>query len=358
MDEFEKKYHKYKSKYLALRRGQRGGQNNTLNVINVPTTDIPKVRDDGRGDINVKKHLLLYEILNYQGANNQNFQIFNQIYDTNATIRMANEPGLGFKENQSEMMQMYKLVPNITVENGVQFGSGEWLAVEQTITGKVTGQINNDPECKPTGQSFSVRGCSLVRWKNDKIIEETIFWDNDSYKNQTGIKKAICAGYKEQPHYDLNQRISFTTFGRGDESNVSNGSNESNELIRKRMLLFEEFNFNGYNKRNWKLAHDLYHKDAILIFPDGQKLEGINQILEQMTNGMNDDVVVSIPIHFGSGDWTAASMLMTGTLKDDKSKRWVMEHCALIKWQGEKIIEAHAFFDGMDLRKQTGIPIF
>ena len=337
MENFEYKYLKYKNQYYSLKNQQQTGGN----------TQLLPVRDDGNGDPSVKKHLLLLEVLDFDGANKQNFDIVRNIYDKSALIRIANEPGsTDMKKNIIGMEQMYTAVPNIrVVKHSIQFGSGDWTAVELIMVGTFTGTYDMDGiSCQPTGNTFEMRSCSLLRWKNNKIAEENIFWDNHHFLEQMGIPNNSCTITTVPTKYTLAEKVGFTSFGRGDETDP---------LVRRRLILFENFNYNGYNKRNWDLIPELYDKNVFLIFQSGSQLTGIDEITKQMTGGIKDDKVISIPIHFGSGDWTVATMLMTGTL--ESGTPWAMEHCALMKWQGDKIVEAHAYWDNGEFNKQTGI---
>lgn len=335
MEIYRNKYFKYKNKYVLLKRVHFGGNINQISV-----------HDDGNGNNTVKKHLLQLQILNFYGSNKQNFDIIRKIYDDKALMRIANEPGVtDMEKNITEMRKMYITAPDtIITSHSIQFGSGEWTAVEQIMTGTFTGVYNMDNIiCQPTGNKFEIHACSLIRWNNNRIIEENIYWDNHSFLKQLGILNNPCSTKIKPVKYTLADKIGFASFGRGDESDQS---------VRQHLILFENLNFNGYNKRNWNMVHELYDKDAILIFQSGMQLKGIDQIIKFITTGIRDNKVVSIPIHFGSGDWTAASIILTGTLESGKS--WAMEHCSLIKWRANKIVEEHSYWDNREFSAQTG----
>ncbi len=164
-------------------------------------------------DDNVKRYLALYEYLNFKGAYNQNWNIIREIYDENVTIRMANNPGFKGIDVQIKMMkEMYHMAPDTKIiSHNVQFGSGDWTAVEQTMTGTFTGEMKTESgkTYLPTGRKFEMKACSLTYWKNDKIIEETLFWDSGHFTKQIGINS--CVNLTKPVQYDLCTKLNFVT---------------------------------------------------------------------------------------------------------------------------------------------------
>jgi len=49
--------------------------------------------------------------------------------------------------------------------------------------------IGNGKSIKPTGKSFKLPMCTVGLWKDGVMIEEYLFWDNQSYMNQIGLGK-------------------------------------------------------------------------------------------------------------------------------------------------------------------------
>ena len=301
--------------------------------------------DDGRGDQIVQKHLALCEILNFRGANKRKFDLVREIYDNNVVVRMANEAGVHGIDKQITMMKEMFIMStdNKVTKHGIQFGSDNWTAVEQIMSGTFDGvaKTPTGKEIQPNYNHYEIRVCSLIRWENDRIVEENIFWDNENFVTQLGLDYS--SGFVNLKKRGIGEKIGFVSYGRGDESDPQ---------VRKHLQLFENFSFNGYNQRNWKIAEELYNAKAILIFSNGTCIEGANNIIKQMQTGINDEKVFSIPIHFGSGDWTAASIIMGGTIPNSNGETWMMEHCVLVKWHNDQIIEAHAFWDNAEANVQ------
>ncbi|XWV26356.1 polyketide cyclase [Tupanvirus soda lake] len=319
---WQHKYNKYKSKYLELKKQTGGGAN--------------RAEDYGNGNEQVKKHLALYWRLNFEGYNNQNFDVVKEIYHPDVIMRMANGAAIvGIDKNIEMMKQMHEMAEDTKIiEHGIQFGSGDWIAIQQIMTGTFTGPMKGTDGkiYEPTGRKFRMEACSFTRWKDNRIVEENIYWDNGAFAQQLGVD--MCAVLNDTNKKDLCAKLGYVIFGRGDETDQN---------VRQNITRLENFNYNGYNTRNWSMIYELYDRSVKFRMSD-VKFTGIDNIIKQMTNGIKDEKVLAIPIHFGSGDWTAISFLM-GSVGDDP---WAMEHCALIKWENDKIVEVIAFWDNAE----------
>ncbi|XWV25098.1 polyketide cyclase [Tupanvirus deep ocean] len=328
------KYNKYKTKYLELKKQTSGNSNNSYMIGG------NNIEDYGEGNDQVKKHLALYWRLNFEGANKQNFDIVREIYHPNVMMRMANGVAIiGIDKNIEMMKQMYDMAEDTKViKHGIQFGSGDWTAIEQILTGTFTGSMKGTDGkiYEPTGRKFKMKACSFAKWKDNRIIEETIFWDNGDFAQQLGVD--MCAVLNDINKNSLCTKLGYVTFGR---------ANEFDNNVRQHIISLENFNYNGYNTRNWSMIYELY--DPNVKFTMGNvKFTGIDNIIKQMTNGIKDEKVLVLPIHFGSGNWTAVSFLM-GSVGEDQ---WGMEHCALVKWSNGKIVEVNAFWDNAEAMLQ------
>ena len=50
-------------------------------------------------------------------------------------------------------------------------------------------QIGNGKFIKPTGKAFKMPMCTVGHWKDGVMIEESLFWDNQTYMTQIGLGK-------------------------------------------------------------------------------------------------------------------------------------------------------------------------
>jgi hypothetical protein len=183
-DDYKNKYLKYKSKYLLLKT-QSGG-------TEIPV-DLKPSFDNGNGDERVKRHLALYEWLNFKGTVGPNWDIMKKVYDENIVMKMSDgTKTVGLEESFEQMKGMYITAPDVRItQNKIQFGSGDWTAVLFVMEGTFTGPLKDplhDKVYQPNGKKFKMDSCSLIKWNDqDKIIEENIFWDTRYWLQQLGI---------------------------------------------------------------------------------------------------------------------------------------------------------------------------
>ena len=357
--DYRKKYIKYKNKYFQL-KNQMGGNSEKI----YPTHDEGKTNDD-----KVRQHLALFEMMNYEGYNKRNWDLVRAVFDQNIVTTFSNGTQLkGIEENMYMLMlQNLEWSPDQQIRNKIQFGSGDWTALNMVIYGTFTKPMKHmtGQTIQPTNKKYSIENCIFGYWANNKLVEMFVFGDQSAFMKELGIDPCVLpnkqTGGQSYPTFDS---------GNGDET------------VKRHLGLLERENFEGFNKRNWDLVRQLYDENVILKMANGPEFKGIDAVLANMQDGLDETTKVdSINIHFGSdrstrstcdlatrsGDWTAVSMTMSGTFsqavenpKDGSTikptnKPWRMNHAALIRWRNDKIIEIIGFWDNGEFMKQIGL---
>lgn len=334
MSDYFNKYLKYKNKYTKLKlRNQIGGSYDQIEPF----------FDSGKGDKQVRIHLALCEILNFEGINKMNIDVIRKIYDPNVKVIVNGQYETnGVDQQINNIKVMSTMTPDIKItKHDVQFGSGEWTAVVQSMTGTFTGQYigPNGQIIKGNGNKFSSKVCSIIKWKDNKIIEERVYSDEGNFEKQLGILQC---------------------------KNQTGGQNESTvELNLALSNKLTEFS----NNRNWDALSNLIDDNIKMVGTTGQEIVGKKIFLEgskQMHIMAPDTKIISTDIQFGSGDWVAVIETMQGTFtKPGKSmtgliiqptnKKFKMQSCSLLKWQNGKIIEFRPFWDQKTFADQIGV---
>lgn len=185
MSNYKLKYEKYKNKYNLLKQ-------NNINIKggNLETRLEPHL-DSGDGDEKVKKNLVLTEKMTEQD-NLQNWNFIRNIYDENlVVVSFDGTVTKGRDKHLENMKQMFVMAPDVKVKTIIQFGSGDWVALIQIMTGTFTGAIKipTGQTIQPTNKKFKMNSCVLMRWKNEKIVEFRTFWDQKSFEQQLGLSE-------------------------------------------------------------------------------------------------------------------------------------------------------------------------
>ena len=150
--------------------------------------------------------------------------------------------------------------------------------------------------------------------------------------------------------------------------NPSN-NNDSGD-VEKNLRNFFVMNFEGFNKRNWSIINQFIDENIVTTFSNGMRLEGIDptvhMLMKQVLDWAPDTKVVSHKIQFGSGDWIAVNMVISGTFTkpmidlDGKkimptNKSYTLNNCILGHWKEGKLIELYVFGDSESMKKQLEI---
>ncbi len=102
------------------------------------------------------------------------------------------EPIYGRMTHAATMQQMFKIFPDVHVDNDpyrIQFGDGDWITVIARITGTFTGEMTlpDGTVIAPTGKSFDVDFGQTSRWDGDLLVEISAFWDSALQARQIGL---------------------------------------------------------------------------------------------------------------------------------------------------------------------------
>ena len=97
---------------------------------------------------------------------------------------------VGIERHIEDLKAMFIYAPDTRIEvHPVKFGSGEWTSVIGVMEGTFT-QPMPAPDgtlIPPTGKSFKLVMCTVGRWKDGVMIEEYLFWDNQTFMQQIGL---------------------------------------------------------------------------------------------------------------------------------------------------------------------------
>ena len=98
----------------------------------------------------------------------------------------------GIERHIEDLKAMFVYAPDTNIKvHPVKIGSGEWTSVIGIMTGTFTKPmpISDEKFIQPTDKKFSIIMCTVGHWKDGVMIEESLFWDNQTYMNQIGLGK-------------------------------------------------------------------------------------------------------------------------------------------------------------------------
>jgi hypothetical protein len=96
----------------------------------------------------------------------------------------------GIEKHIEDLKAMFVYAPDTRIKvHPVKFGSGEWTSVISEMEGTFTKPMptGGGKTVAPTGKAFKLPMCTVGRWKNGVMVEEFLFWDNQTYMKQIGL---------------------------------------------------------------------------------------------------------------------------------------------------------------------------
>ena len=144
-----------------------------------------------KGNEMIAKNLVTFDTLDYTVFTNQQWA---RLHESHSKDIKVNWPDghftTGIERHIADLKAMFVYAPNTSIkEHPIRFGSNNMTCVIGVMTGTFTAPmpIGKGKFIKPTGKSFKLPMCTVGIWKDGVMIEEYLFWDNQSYMNQIGL---------------------------------------------------------------------------------------------------------------------------------------------------------------------------
>ena len=145
------------------------------------------------GNAEIARNLQTFDTLDFTVFSNQQWV---RLHESHAKDIKVNWPDghatLGIDRHIADLKAMFVYAPDTKIKlHPIRFGSGNMTCVTGVMTGTFTlpMPIGDSKFIQPTGKIFSLPMCTVGIWKNGVMIEEYLFWDNQTYMNQLGLGK-------------------------------------------------------------------------------------------------------------------------------------------------------------------------
>jgi len=146
----------------------------------------------GNNDQLLQERLRRFDSLDFQFYSNQQWDSLAISHDENIKVYYPDgtvTTGL-FPDHINMLKPMFVFAPDTKItSHPVKFGTGEWTSVIGEMEGTFSKPmpIGNGKSIPPTGKKFKLRMNTVGHWKDGKMIEEYLFWDNQSFMKQIGV---------------------------------------------------------------------------------------------------------------------------------------------------------------------------
>ena len=98
----------------------------------------------------------------------------------------------GIDVHIADLKALFVYAPDTRIkEHPIRFGSGKFTAVTGVFEGTFTQPmpIGNGKFIQPTGKAFKMPMATIGIWEGGVMVEEHLFWDNQTYMRQIGLAK-------------------------------------------------------------------------------------------------------------------------------------------------------------------------
>lgn len=140
------------------------------------------------------ERLLRFDSLDFQFYSNQQWDSLAishaddiKVYYPGGTTTTGLAP-----QHIDQLKPMFVFAPDTKIRtHPVKFGSGNWTCVIGVMDGTFSHPmpIGNGKTIPPTGKKFTLQMATIGHWKDGKMTEEYLFWDNQSFMQQIGLAK-------------------------------------------------------------------------------------------------------------------------------------------------------------------------
>ena len=140
----------------------------------------------------IASHLQTFDTLDYEVFSNQQWHRFQESHAQNIKFYWPDgHVTEGLDKHIEDMKNLFVHAPDTRIkEHPIKFGSGNYTLVTGVFEGTFTKPmpIGNGKFIQPTGKAFKMPMATVGIWENGVMIEEHLFWDNQTYAKQIGLQ--------------------------------------------------------------------------------------------------------------------------------------------------------------------------
>ncbi len=138
-------------------------------------------------------YLTRFDSLDFDVFSNQKWDLLNVSHADDIVVHWPDgHTTTGIATHIEDLKAMFVYAPDTRINvHPIKFGSGEWTCVTGEMTGTFSKPmpIGKGKSIPPTGKKFNLIMCTVGHWKDGKMIEEYLFWDNQTFMKQIGLAK-------------------------------------------------------------------------------------------------------------------------------------------------------------------------
>jgi predicted ester cyclase len=142
-------------------------------------------------DTAVQQHLKTFDTLDFDVFSNQEWDRLAESHAENVRVYWPDgHVTHGLARHTADLKQLFVYAPDTRIkQHPIKLGSKDLTAVTGVFQGTFTRPM---PDGKggfiaPTGKAFKFPMATVAIWKRGKIVEEHLYWDNQTFLKQVGL---------------------------------------------------------------------------------------------------------------------------------------------------------------------------
>ncbi len=153
-------------------------------------TELKQIQDERAM---IEKNLATFDTLDYTVFSNQEWTRLHESHAKDIKVYWPDgHMTEGIDVHIEDLKALFVYAPDTRIkEHPIRFGSGKYTAVTGVFEGTFTKPmpIGDGKFIQPTGKAFNMPMATIGIWENGVMIEEHLFWDNQTYMKQIGLAK-------------------------------------------------------------------------------------------------------------------------------------------------------------------------
>ena len=133
-----------------------------------------------------------FDALDFEIFSNQQWDRVHESHDDDIIVTWPDgHSTVGIDTHIDDLKNLFVFAPDLKIESHpVRIGSDDWTAVIGVMTGTFTEPmpIGGGNFIEPTNKAFSIQMATVAFWQDERMIHEWLFWDNDTFYRQLGLK--------------------------------------------------------------------------------------------------------------------------------------------------------------------------
>lgn len=141
----------------------------------------------------IETNLATFDTLDYTVFSNQEWTRLHESHAKDIKVYWPDgHMTEGIDVHIKDLSALFVYAPDTRIkEHPIRIGSGRYTAVTGVFEGTFTKPmpIGDGKFIQPTGKAFKMPMATIGIWENGVMIEEHLFWDNQTYMKQIGLAK-------------------------------------------------------------------------------------------------------------------------------------------------------------------------